>query len=90
MPNNESTEAPRRTAPDRTSLWVVASLALCSIGLVVAYDATCRWRLREDFRLRRAVMQRQMDEIRAGKIDCLVQPDPEFIDDLLADAACTT
>jgi hypothetical protein len=30
----------------------------------------------------------QMEELRRGRINCLVQPDPRFIDELLADAAC--
>lgn len=88
MSNHETPAADGRTRPERTIVWVVASLALCILGLVAASTAADRWRLREDFRLRRAAMQRQMDEIRSGKIDCLVQPDPEFIDDLLADPPC--
>jgi hypothetical protein len=31
-----------------------------------------------------------MEEIKAGNVDCLVQPDPRFVDELLADAACTS
>ncbi|MCX5682077.1 MAG: hypothetical protein NT049_00095 [Planctomycetota bacterium] len=29
-----------------------------------------------------------MEELKRGNIDCLVQPDPRFVDELLADAAC--
>jgi hypothetical protein len=35
-----------------------------------------------------AAMSDQLDEIRAGKIDCLVNPAPEYFNELLADAAC--
>ena len=33
-------------------------------------------------------MMEQADQLRRGKIDCLVNPDPEFIEELLADTAC--
>jgi hypothetical protein len=33
-------------------------------------------------------MQEQAEQLRRGEVDCLVNPDPAFIDELLADAAC--
>jgi hypothetical protein len=38
--------------------------------------------------VREAMTAQQMEEIRAGKIDCLVNPAPESVDELLADPAC--
>jgi hypothetical protein len=37
-----------------------------------------------------ALLTAQMEELRRGDVDCLVQPDPRFIDELLADAACAS
>lgn len=37
---------------------------------------------------RQAVMAQQVREIREGNIDCLVNPDPFFLDELLADPGC--
>jgi hypothetical protein len=33
-------------------------------------------------------MMEQADQLRRGEIDCLVNPDPEFVEELLADSAC--
>jgi hypothetical protein len=42
----------------------------------------------ESLRRRHAAMTNQIAEIKSGAIDCLVNPDPDFLDELLADAEC--
>jgi hypothetical protein len=74
--------------PGRTLVWVLASSAICCLLLVVAREATRRWCGHEELRLQRVATEEQLEEIRSGKIDCLVQPEPECIEELLADAAC--
>jgi hypothetical protein len=38
----------------------------------------------------RVLLMEQMEDLRRGDVDCLVQPDPRFVDELLADAACAS
>jgi hypothetical protein len=63
-------------------------LAICVLALIAANKSTERWCFEEQHRLRSVATQGQFDEIRSGKLDCLVEPEPECIDSLLADAAC--
>jgi hypothetical protein len=46
------------------------------------------WCEQDTIRLRHAWMTDQADQLRRGEIDCLVNPDPAFVEELLADAAC--
>jgi hypothetical protein len=46
------------------------------------------WCEREEFRQSRIWMQDQMGQLRRGEINCLVNPDPRFIEELLIDTAC--
>jgi hypothetical protein len=56
-------------------------------GLLIV---TRRWCEEEGGRRSHAVLMELMEELRRGRIDCLVQPDPRFIDELLADVACAS
>jgi len=49
-----------------------------------------QWCDEERLRKDRALLREQMEELKRGNVDCLVQPDPRFVDELLADAACTS
>ena len=42
----------------------------------------------EGSRKSHALLADQMAKLRSGKTDCLVQPDPRFVEELLADRAC--
>jgi hypothetical protein len=44
---------------------------------------------REELPKSRALMTQQMEQLKRGEINCLVQPDPRFIDELLAGPVCT-
>lgn len=58
---------------------------VATVGIQYLVDAGFQ---RADSRKTRAAMRDQMDLLRRGQIDCLVQPDPRFIDEILADKAC--
>jgi hypothetical protein len=47
-----------------------------------------RWCKLDEFRQSQTWMQEQMEQLRRGEIDCLIQPDPRFVGDLLADTVC--
>jgi hypothetical protein len=52
--------------------------------------AVRNWCDDDELRGSRALLLEQMEELRRGDVDCLVQPDPRFLDELLADAACAS
>ena len=47
------------------------------------------WCAKEELRRSRALMTEQIERIKRGEINCLVQPDPRLIDELMTDTACT-
>ena len=59
-----------------------------TLATVLFAAAYARWIDRDDLRQSRALMTQQMEQIKRGEINCLVQPDPRLIDELLADTAC--
>jgi hypothetical protein len=69
---------------------------LCFFGLVgylvltVLLMVVHQWWDDEGLRNGHALLMEQMEELRRGNVDCLVQPDPRFVDELLADAACVS
>jgi hypothetical protein len=76
---------------------VVSCLAwLCIFGLVgylaltVLLMAVRNWCAAEEVRRSHALLTEQMEELKQGNVDCLVQPDPRLVDELLADVACTS
>mgnify|MGYP000976317268 CR=1 FL=1 len=44
---------------------------------------------KEELRQCRALMTEQIERIKRGEINCLVQPDPRLIDELMTDTACS-
>jgi hypothetical protein len=69
-------------------VWVIGSLALCILGLIVMTNQASRWFDNEAIRLRRDATNRQLDDVRSGKQDCLVEPEPGCVDSLLMDRKC--
>ena len=67
----------------------LALFGLFGVLATVLVTAVCaKWSDRDNARRSHALMIEQMEQIRRGEIKCLVQPDPSFIDELLADAKC--
>jgi hypothetical protein len=64
---------------------LLGALATAAVGVACA-----KWGERYASRRSHTAMIEQMDQIKRGEIDCLVQPDPRFIDELMADKDCTT
>ncbi len=58
---------------------------LVTIGVQIPVSDWCE---RDSVRQNRTWMLDQADQLRRGKIDCLVSPDPAFVEELLADTAC--
>jgi hypothetical protein len=54
-----------------------------TIGLQYLFQT---WRERDEFQRSHGWMTEQMRQLRGGEIDCLVDPDPRFIKELVADA----
>lgn len=54
-----------------------------TIGLLYLLQT---WRERDEFQRSHGWMTEQMRKLRGGEIDCLVDPDPRFIGELVADA----
>lgn len=72
---------------DRWMAWMFLFGAvgiLTTAGLQQLVDAWC---VRDDFRSNCASMRDQMQQLRNGEIDCLIDPDPRFIEELLTDAS---
>ena len=57
---------------------------LTTVGLKHLVDGWC---VRDEFRSNRASMTDQMVQLRNGEINCLIAPDPRFIEELLAEPA---
>jgi len=69
--------------------WLLFYGVLGVLATRLLLKPTCaKWIARDDMRRSRAMMMEQMEQIKRDATTCLVQPDPRFIDDLLADAAC--
>jgi hypothetical protein len=45
------------------------------------------WCPQDEFRSERAWMRSQMEQLRNGEVNCLIDPDPRFIEELLAEPA---
>jgi hypothetical protein len=78
-----------RARPNRRQ--IVLGIALVAILIGVFGALVCalgKLADQESLRRRHAAMTIQIAEIKSGKIDCLVNPDPDFLDELLADAEC--
>ena len=77
----------------RKVLWLGWIILFGAIGIVatigVQYFVSLRCQ-RDERQRAHASMQEQMNRLRAGEMNCLVNPDPRFIDEVLADAACAT
>jgi hypothetical protein len=81
---------------DSVSIAISCLAWLCLFGLVgylvltVLLMVVRNWCDDEGLRNGRALLREQMEELKRGNIDCLVQPDPRLVDELLADVACTS
>lgn len=96
MPSQEDQDA---TPADREeseitghgSTWLGWMTLFGTLGVLAAIGVqafVAHWCQRDEVRQSRAWMADQLGQLRRGEIDCLVNPDPRFIDELLADAAC--
>jgi DNA-binding transcriptional LysR family regulator len=65
-------------------VWGVIGAALTILVNICVHD----WCDRDLVRLSHLSTTSQIDQLRRGEIDCLVQPEPAFVDELLSDAAC--
>jgi hypothetical protein len=85
--DNENSESVSRKAISCLAWLVLFGLigGLALTGVMSVVRNSCS----QEEQRSHALMAEQMEQIERGEINCLVQPDPRFIDELLADAACT-
>ena len=91
MCEEDSSNEPRETTLVRLVTccgWLMVS----SLVAVIAYVVIDGWCLqsvaRETIDEGRRLLRVQMDQLTRGEINCLCQPDPALLSELLADAAC--
>ncbi len=68
------------------SLWGLLAI----LGLAYLLNRTQDWCEQEATERSRALMAEQIENIKQDKTNCLIQPDPQFIDELLADETCAS
>lgn len=84
-------DVPREDAAARAASCVgwLALFGLLGIFATALVTVLCsHWGDQDNARRSRALMAEQMEQIRQGKIHCLVQPAPDCVGELLADASC--
>ncbi len=86
-PENRQPENHRQAAAP-CLLWLLLFAALGIVATIGVNALAQNWGEKEEYPRSHAVMADQMARIRRGEIDCLVKPDPRFIDELLADTVC--
>ena len=69
--------------------WLMLYGVIGIVLMVVVSSLSKKCGVKEELRRSRALMTEQIERIKRGEINCLVQPDPRFIDDLMADTVCT-
>jgi hypothetical protein len=69
-------------------LWLIFYGFFGFMVLMVVLHFVHKYADAEELRQRRAIMDEQIKAIKTGEVDCLVHPDPLFIDIILADAYC--
>lgn len=91
MCEEDSSNEPRETTLVRLVTccgWLMVS----SLVAVIAYVIIDGWSLqsvaRDTIDEGRRLLRVQMDQLTRGEINCMCQPDPALLDELLADAAC--
>ena len=70
------------------SCWLIFYGFIGCLALMVVLHFVQKYADREELRHARAMMDEQIKAIKAGEMDCLVHPDPLFIDNILADMDC--
>jgi len=71
--------------------WVGWMVLFGTIGILTTMGVQWlveEWCERDRFRQSQTWMQDQMGQLRRGEINCLINPDPRFLVELLADTAC--
>jgi hypothetical protein len=86
-PENRQPENHRQPAAS-CLLWLLLFAGLGIVTTIAVNVLVQKWAEEEEYRRSHAVMADQMARIGRGEIDCLVEPDPRFIAELLADTAC--
>lgn len=84
------------TCPDSTPVghsiaWFGWMALFGTLGVLVAigvHSYVDEWCDRDTVRQCRQWMTDQADQLRRGEIDCLVNPEPAFVEELLTDATC--
>ena len=68
----------------RKIAWFRWMLFFGGLGIVttVGLQYLRAWRERDDFRTNHAWMMDQLQQLRQGEINCLVDPDPRFLEEL--------
>jgi hypothetical protein len=88
MPNDS---LPREETDAKASSclgWLVLFGLLGALATALLAAVLAAWSDRESQRRSDVLMMAQIEQLRRGEIHCLVQPDPGFINKLLADANC--
>ncbi|HVX60595.1 MAG TPA: hypothetical protein VHC19_08335 [Pirellulales bacterium] len=88
MPDESAT---REDAVSKSASCFIWLLMFAPIGILAVYcvaDACANWGERESMRLRHVAMTEQLRRIRQGEIHCLVKPELDCVEELLADAKC--
>jgi hypothetical protein len=70
--------------------WVCVFVLVGCISLSLSLMALRYWCTEKEEKATRGLLAEQMKELKRGDVDCLVQPDPRFVDELLADMACAS
>jgi hypothetical protein len=68
--------------------WLVLSGAIGVLAVTLANAACARWMAQDALQRRHLGTIGQLERIKRGDVHCLVQPEPDSIDALLADADC--
>ncbi|MGA2259044.1 MAG: hypothetical protein ABSG53_30605 [Thermoguttaceae bacterium] len=69
--------------------WLLLFGVLGALATTPLANVLCaKWIAQDDLRRGHALMTEQMEQIKRGAVTCLVQPDPRFIEELLADTTC--
>jgi hypothetical protein len=68
--------------------WLAVSTAIAVMAYLLVHVWCTRSMEATERTVRRELLTEQMRQLRAGEIHCLCQPDPEWLYEVLADAAC--
>jgi hypothetical protein len=82
--NNSSPIITTRKRPS-VLLWIIFFIAIGYIGMMLVLLRIDNYCSLEEMRRRHLAMTEQMEMLKNGEINCLVHPDPLFLDEILAD-----